>query len=261
MKIDFWNLMIIKDDWILKIVDCFFKLKELFNLKLQYRVMTSNRIIRHIEKRDKLFIILNGPSLQKQDLSKLKNQDLVFVNRGFLHPLYKELAPKFHVFVDSKMLNGTWDINWLNEIKELVPHIIFVLPARWFAHPLLQPFIQKKFPIIWIKGNVVRGTGVSDACFSLGLKINYKKIYFTGFDANGFANDLLKKSSHFYGTIDDGELQSAEDYMKGYYMNCRQFRELILISKKVKKKNVEIINLTDGGLLDMFPREDFNSVL
>ena len=47
----------------------------------------------HEGKGRDLFIILNGPSLKKQDISTLKGKDLMFVNRGFMHPLYKELQP------------------------------------------------------------------------------------------------------------------------------------------------------------------------
>lgn len=44
-------------------------------------------------------------------------------------------------------------------------------------------------------------------------------------------------------------------------MFSRHLSDLIKLAKNVDKSSRRIINITDGGLLDMFPREDFNKVL
>ena len=260
---NFWSAMVVKDDYILSFVDFCLSIKSrlLSASKKEYRKKTNELLTKNRSDAGEIYVILNGPSLATQDLNVLKGKDLIFVNRGFMHPLYEFLAPKYHVFVDSKMIKGIWDIHWIDSILEKVPDITFVMPIRWASLDLFQPYIKRNVPIIWMDSGYIRGTGVSGTCFDLGLLLGYKKIYFTGFDANGFVLDLINQSSHFYEKIDDGELQSAEDIMRGYYMNARQIRELILYSIKAKKKGVEIINITNGVLLTMFRRENLLPII
>jgi|GEM_PF-1112902 len=258
-RLNFWDFMVIKDDLILSVIERILELRHSLNLNRQYYLRCSKKIIaeKRSQKLNSVYVILNGPSLNSQDLSVLKGEELIFVNRGFLHPLYKELQPKYHVFIDSKMINGVWDVEWLDRILDMVPGITFAMPVAWVRQPILRKYIQRKIPIVWLSSGQLRGIGVAGACFDLSFLLGYKTIYFTGFEATGFAQDLLNKASHFYGSVDDRELQGAYDYARGYYMNCRQMRELILYARRAQHKGVSIFNLTEGGLLDMFERRKF----
>lgn len=262
-KLDFWSFMVIKDDILLSFI----------NFISNYRFLNPRFVIRFFETKNQfsklkqlnnskeVFIILNGPSLKDQKLYKLDGKELIFVNRGFLHKDYKLLKPKYHIFIDSKMVQGIWSTKWFDDILEMVPSITFVLPSHWADLEMFKFIKERQISVIWLPLLGVRGTGVSGAAINISLSLGYKKIFFTGFDASGFVNELSKKSSHFYGFIDDKDFLTANSLMKGYYMNARQIRELILLSRKGKKKNIDIINLTNGGLLNMFDREDFNNVV
>ena len=260
-KLNFWNLMVFKDDFILSGIELLLKARKIVDFKTKSFIRKSKSIIEKKQSDGEVFVIFNGPSVNNQDLSKLKGEDIMFVNRGFLHPLFKELKPKYHVFIDTKMIYGIWDVKWIDQIIEMVPDITIVLPAEWAKLQMFYPYLNKDISIIWIasKGGL-RGLGVSGSSFDLAIELGYKTIFFTGFEATGFAQNLLKQSTHFFGHIDDNELQKAEDYMQGYYMNCRQIRELILYARMARKKKIRMINLTEGGVLDMFERKDFNSL-
>ena len=91
---DFWLLMIKKDDWILSFVENLRSIKNNINgtickVKKQMRAIPSEGVGKDI------YILLNAPSLNTQDLSVLKGKDIMFVNRGFMHPLYADLQPAF----------------------------------------------------------------------------------------------------------------------------------------------------------------------
>lgn len=261
-KLNFWNLMVVKDDCILSAVELMLSIKKTLDFKTKSFIRKSKKVINSKKKTGYMFVVLNGPSVKNQDLTILQGKDLMFVNRGFLHPLYKQLKPKYHVFIDTKMVYGIWDIKWIDIIVGMVPDITIVLPAEWAKLEVFEPYVlNKEISIIWVSsGGGFRGLGVSGTAFDLAIELGYQKIYFTGFEATGFAQNILKQATHFFGYIDDNELQKPEDFMQGYYMNCRQIRELILYAKKAKKKNVQIINLTNGGLLDMFERMNFNDL-
>ena len=265
MKIDIWKWMVTKDDFLLSLIEILGSVRGLYGLRsYRWRKIGADIIAsRRADAAGKdVVIVLNGPSIKKQPLERLQGMDLVFVNQGFRHPAYKLLKPKYHVFIDSKMIHGTWDIGWLDEIRDMVPEITFVMPADWARLPLLQPYIEKNFSIIWTGGCIggMRGLGVSGECFNLVQRLGYKRVFFTGFEATSFAASLLKESSHFYGNDTDEESMTASDIMKGYYMNARQIRELILVAETFVKNHVEAYNLTEGGLLNMFTRKKFDDV-
>ena len=107
---NFWELMIKKDDIILSFIEGIRKLIYATDRQIQKaRKEMAKRPIEGIGK--ELYLLLNAPSLKTQDISVLKGKNTMFVNRGFMHPLYKELQPQYHVFVDSKMLKGIWPIS------------------------------------------------------------------------------------------------------------------------------------------------------
>lgn len=265
MRFDVWKWLVAKDDFLLSAIECIWSAKNLYGFRnLKWRRIGNDLIKKHkleTEGRD-VVIVLNGPSVKEQPLERLKGKDLIFVNQGFRLPAYKELRPKYHVFIDSKLIHGVWDIKWLDEIHDMNPNITFVMPASWARLPLLAQYIQKGYQIIWIDSCIggLRGLGVSGACFDLARALKYATIYFTGFEATSFAASLLKTSSHFYGNDTDEATMTASDVMKGYYMNARQIRELVLVAKAFKRLHVNVVNLTNGGLLNMFPRKRFEEV-
>ena len=274
MRFDVWRWLLYKEDTILSVLEFLTSARNFYGLRDRYWRKKGDTMIschRKLTIGKDVVIVLNGPSVMRQPLERLKGHDLVFANQGFRLPVYKELQPKYHVFIDSKLIHGIWDIKWLDEIHDMVPGITFVLPAAWARLPILNPYIEKGYPIIWTGGCIggLRGIGVSGECFNLVRKLGYTRIFFTGFEATSFPSGLLRKASHFYGNDADpfygseanGKSRNLADTIdKAYYMNARQYHELVLLAKKFASKHVEIYNLTEGGILEMFPRKKFEEV-
>lgn len=258
---DFWSIMVRKDDFILDTIDLFFILKAKISLKYN-KILASNKLLK-IEHEKDVFVILNGPSVNKQDLSKLIGKDVIFVNRGFKHPLFKHLKPKFYFFVDSKILHGEWPLTWLDEIHQMSPDTIFVMPAHWANLEFLRPYILKGYNFYWLpsdrKCNCI---GVGGACLSFCAKIGYKTIYFTGFEATGLAHEMINTaSSHFYGINEENLIKTTKDYERDLYMMSRHLHDLNRFAQNMNSKNIKIYNLTEGGLLDMFKRSSYKSII
>lgn len=231
------------------------------SLNPDFRVMKKQMMLLPKEGvGEDLFIILNGPSLNTQDLFTLKGKNLMFVNRGFLHPLYKELQPKYHVFVDPKLAMGIWPIEWIDQIFDMCPGIRIVLPAAWHRLPIFARFKDDK-RVFWQYWQIpFYVNGVSTNCFSYGISQGFNNIFFTGFDGNGCAYDMIKQSesSHFYGADPELAHMTSVQHISALYSTFLQLCDLIDFSKYCCKRGIKIYNLTNGGLLDMFPRRDFN---
>lgn len=273
MKINFWELMSLKDDYIFELINFGFRLKYFFNFN-QRSLLSANLLYKGKGVGRDTYIILNGPSLQEQDLSALKGKSLMFVNRGFKHPLYSELQPEFHVIVDPKLKTGEWPITWLDEILEMAPNVVLVLDANWASLEKFKPY-REKASILWINQQLYwsriyssdidickpfKGFAVFGACFHLAAYMGFDKIFFTGFDANGLAYEMLKQDSHFYGINDENNLKTTREFSRDLYMMHRGLRTLNLVADYCKGKGIAVINLTKGGLLDMFDRQQFPEV-
>lgn len=252
---DFWSLMIKKDDWILSFIENCRAIKS-----------NMNGTVRNVKKRMRnlppegtgrdIYILLNAPSLNTQDLSVLEGKDTMFVNRGFMHPLYKKLQPQYHVFVDPKMIKGIWSVDWLEEIWEKSPNTKILLPAEWYVNPIFEKYRNNE-KIYWLNSRLpFYNLGVSGACFSFAIQQKFKNIYFAGFDATGIGHEMVKTAnSHFYGNDSELEGKSTKQFVIDLFMHSHHLHDLNRLADYCKKRNISIINITNGGLLDMFPRE------
>ena len=251
----FWDLMVKKDDMIVSFVEGVRNLKNCLNGSL--RVIRKKMNDRPLEGPGKeLYILLNAPSLKTQDISVLKGKNTMFVNRGFMHPLYKELQPKYHVFIDTKMLKGIWPISWIDEIWAMSPNTTIILPISWYANPLFVKY-KDSDKIYWTT-NILPfyNLGVSGDCFSFAIQQKFDKIYFSGFDATGIGHEMVKTAdSHFYGNDKELENKSTKQFVIDLLMHSRHLHDLNRLADWCNKKGYNLINITNGGLLDMFPRE------
>ena len=270
-KFNLWDFRIKNDDY-------FF---ELVNYALRFRAMRfrkdlkPNRDLKDLHRGQRAWIILSGPSLNKQDIRPLKDDVLFFVNRAFKHKDYAYLKPSYHLFIDSKMATGEWPLSYLDEILEVNPDVTFLLNYRWARLPQFQEY-KKKAKIYWIDTELmytpftkrkmdltrpVPGGAIFGACLAAAIYMGCKPIYFTGFDGNGLAFELTQEQSHFYGTNEENHLKATKDYVKDLYMMSRSLHGLMITSNYCKSKDVEIYNVTEGGIIEMFPRKRFSEVV
>lgn len=254
---NFWTLMIKKDD---VLISAAFKCRKFKNIVSNLYTFLSYRNTIDNNNRLSVFVVLNGPSINDQPLELLTGKDVIFANRGFKHPSYSKIKPKYHVFVDPKILDGTWPTTWFDEIWEKSESTKIVLPLEWKSKPIFKKYVEK---VVWYNFSIpFYLLGVSGACFDFAIGQKYKNIYFNGFDGTYLAYELIKSSqTHFYGSDNELEGKTCQQFEVDLYMFSRHLRDLNKFAKYVKKRGIHIVNLTPGGLLDMFDREDFETVI
>lgn len=258
-KFDFFEWLVYKDFPIIRAANFIKGVKTLWGLKYHKALAQGRKMMkeRRVNGGD-IFIALNAPSIKDMPLERVKGMDCIFVNQGFRLPAYKELHPKYHFFIDPKLLDGTWDIHWIDEILEMVPDITFVMLASWAKHPKLKPYVDRGVKIIWFEGK--HSHGVSGAAFQFCWKLGYKNIYFAGYEQTGIAAYILKQSSHFYGADPDEASHTVRYIMKDLSMNARHLWAAIQSAEYSKKIGVRLVNLSRGGIMDMFERKRFEDV-
>lgn len=258
---NYFDLMIRKEIVLTKIVSKTIDFITLFRFR-------ENRICKQSlinARKNKIYtnacIILNAPSVNKQDLNLLRGMDLVFVNRGFMHKQYKELHPKFHIICDPKFKNGIWPITWIDDILLMVPDITFCFPIEWYNLDKFKNLKERNIKICWIRIKDKPFTPfVAGYSLQFLMNMGYRKIYFTGCEANGLGHELVKDVSHFYGTNEENSIKGTKEYIMDFYMYMLNYSYFRRLAEKAKNKGFNIYNLTLGGCLDMFERKNINNL-
>jgi hypothetical protein len=237
----------------------------------KYSFLKKNVLLKNAHINKRIFLLGNGPSLNAFDIKKLKDEIVIMVNRCFDHPSYEIIKPKYHIIVDSKLADGTWPLEYLDIIYKKNPNVNLLLNAKWYH---LDKFskLRNKENIFWIKNNSISllfnnfnsdlstiyssGTSVTEQGLSLGVYLGCKKIYFLGVELNGIAYLMAGKNSHFNGKDTDYNNHKSWNYARDMNTSSRSIRQWHKLCEKCKIENIELVNLTNTGLLDFIPNEN-----
>ncbi len=244
-------------------------------------------------KGDRCFILGNGPSLNRTDLSKLKNE-ISFGSNGIFH-IFEEndYRPTYFTVVDfifaknySKTINniikkpnitgillnslrkdiqGDSSTIWINFLPTWANgHYTQYTPENLTPHferPLLPEFSED------IVRGIHDGGTVTYINLQLALYMGFKEIYLIGIDHN-YKIDKTIKTDFEDILISDYEVDpnhfSPNYTPKGHTMTVPRVhimeRCYYKARKIAEKRNVKIFNATRGGHLGVFKRVNYNSL-
>jgi len=195
-----------------------------------------------LDLNDRCFILGAAPSLLNEDLDLIKNEDIFTCNRGYK---IKSLGLDFKYYVLSDRKHAQ---EFYKEIEQETSHA-----KRFFSSVLrrkktIEVFNNRytvfnrssdlltKFPDTLDQGWGKTRNVVTDAII-IAYFLDYKEIYLLGVDLD-YSND----NNHFY------EESSFETRHKNKVPDNLQeiLNGLKFVSDELKKKNVNVINLSKG---------------
>lgn len=226
---------------------------------------------KHVSER--CFVIGNGPSLSEFDLTHLVNDCCFFVNRAYLHENYEFLKPRYHVFIDSKLIDGTWDIDCLDYILKINENVIFILNSNWIDDPRLAKYNN----IIWIEAKlfmnsfldeisnidisrVTYGNAVLGAAMSVAAYMGFSTIYIMGNDADGLCHEIVGSRSHFYGVNNENNNKNFQDVILDLHTMSHSLHCWTVYEKHFKRNGIKVYNTNQNGYFDAFDRVDYFSL-
>jgi len=136
-----------------------------------------------------------------------------------------------------------------------------------YLSPKLDPLFLRRARVD-ITRNVMRIPTALTQCLTVALYMGFSTIYLVGFDLDQLCHGRGKNWGRFYGvspvTANEAE-KSEEDKLNrtggnwlAYWLMWRQF---VLLGEYAERKGTRIVNLTKGGLLNCYPREDYDEVV
>jgi hypothetical protein len=244
----------------------------------------------------RVFILATGPSIKSQDLTLLQGEHCIAVSMFHLHQHINIIKPIWHVlaathppfkFDTSKIIFDTLldkyrshDINFLigttpyeysyfNYLtsegqafaKHFGPNVFF---ANYGNSQPLDDHNYKSEEIWNIEKDPFTVRTVVYAAIQLAHHLGFHEIVLLGCDHDYLTDISRVENHHFYpesSGYSDKENLSAftkERWFFEYYMRWKQYR---LMDEYFRERGGKIINATEGGMLDVFPRMDLRAIL
>lgn len=227
-------------------------------------------------KNERVFIIGNGPSLNKHDLSLLKNEYSFGVNSIFLKTDATGFVPSFYVVEDSHVI----DDNLERIIEYKVPYKFFL--ARYSDKiPETENVYFMDSDLGFYRGDhpfrsiprfsrnasevVFAGQSVTMISLQLAYFMGFSEFYLIGMDFNYVKPDsIIENGKTWISTEDDPNHFDPSYFGAGKKWHDPQLDGVRLNYEYVQKvfelSGRTIKNATIGGKLEIFERVDYYSL-
>ena len=266
------------------------------NLEIQFdnkqkKSLKLNLKYKNIYTGKRCFIIGNGPSLKKQDLSKLKNEMVFTVNMMPKSSIYQQVKSNFHVMVDPFIFQMNLEkeedrhkVDILKQIKSednspicFFPYVSKrVIQELWLEQMLdvsylhfTEGFYDGYRKNIDLTKCIPGFCNVVQFCIVIAMYMGFKEIYLLGCDMTGYEQISVLAGKevdlHVY-EMNETEKKliknthsqiEPEKFFEGFYKMFADYRRLYEYSQSM---GIHIYNATAGGILESFPRVDYNKL-
>lgn len=244
--------------------------------------------------RKRCFVLGNGPSLGRHDLSQLRGE-IVFVCNFFnLHPQCHRVSPRYYCLHDPaafflERLNPDYEIDrssWFADICAKIPDTEFLVPLdakdriesnRWFSGHRIW-YVPTNLTVLHRPysagcdltcGIFGRYGTIPDLAIPAAIYMGFSSIYLLGCDCDWSLRAITGKGlngeyAHFYDrnhfmrsepNVRDSPIEAQLGWLVKHLGGLRAAMDF------AKSKNVQIYNATPNGVLDIFPNIDLNEVL
>lgn len=228
-------------------------------------------------KGERCFIIGNGPSLNKLDLSKLKSEYSFGVNGIFYKTDEMGFKPTFFVVEDKHVMADNIDrINlyevdykffpniYKNQVTDFKNVILFNMDVGFYIEK--SKFYEKSRFSKDCSKVLYCGQSVTFLNLQLAYYLGFSEVYLIGmdFEYKIRESDVSIKGGVLESTEDDENHFHPDYFGKGKKWHDPKLNN-VLQSYELHKEiyeadNRKIVNATAGGKLELFERKDFDSL-
>jgi len=257
-----------------------FKISRDYLLREYGSLIKRNEIFRDRHKGQRCFVIGNGPSLKKQDLSPLVREITLVTNSFYVHPIIGEhWQPSYYFLSDPVYFNDSADLSEYDKLTSKIQSAPFFVPH--FARDFLVttkalPPERTHYVAVWgglekeswrAKPDLTSVTPgmmtVVQLAIMAAMYMGCSPIYLLGLD-----HDWL---SHGGEHINFYSEQGADDQPAGNIngWEYKPLMESVLVmwqlyeglERSARAEGIRIINATRGGFLDVFERASYEEIV
>lgn len=256
--------------------------------------LKKNTQFKNIHKGKRCFILGNGPSLKKEDLSLLRNEYVFTVNQANRNEYFPYIKSNYHFWADPDFfvidINKEEDLELLHVMKSVntkdnIPICFFPIEQRKFVEKF---GLAKDLRIHYFYSCLIFYDGykkdvnyskivpsfstVVQWCITMAIYMGFKEIYLLGCDNTGLLmniNTALQKNN----TNDYAYTWTENEKLRMQRMLQRQgleqqiqsalgtFQGYSALYKYCKQRNIKLVNCSAETLIDSIPRAKFSDVI
>lgn len=219
---------------------------------------------------EKCFIVLNGPSILKHDLTKLKDKYVFCTNFMFKSiDVVKQIVPDFYCWTDSSVFKKDECDDVLRELFQNCGNIKYFFTDNYLkryhkindnVYLTKNKFLPTNYKVHHnIAGKFCAFNNVAFYSISVAMSLGFKEIYLLGldFEPGGF--------KHFeeHGKSTDTTLRSDERLRvcTEYKQYSQSHFESYYIQDEAKRCGVKIYNLNEKSYIRSFEFKNYEDVL
>lgn len=245
------------------------------------QIVQANSRLKERHAGQRCFILATGPSIKDQPVRQLAGEHCIAVSNFFVHPDYRAIRPRYHCIAPfhAPITEEGWQ-DWLKEASTATGDSALMFGLPDLARNTRQGYFENREKFFFNFGaslEQIEAHGVdltrmvpwpqSVTIMALcgALYMGFKEIYLLGCDHDWILH--LNSSRHFYdedrhalnrGGYNEWSAPALDTYFLDYMHLWKQYR---VLGRIAQRSGCRIINATDGGLLDVFPRAPFEKVL
>lgn len=251
-------------DYSFRIINVTSSIRWMFDRIKFGKIIVDNQKLKDKHKGETCYILGNGPSIKNLDISLLDGKITFVVNKFYKSPFYSQIKPTYHCVYDRYIFEECKeDLKVIIDSEDSLTNFIFTRRAyAYFGDNIKCSYIYSTMlPTsdglhIDLSKNANTWLNVIPFVIMCALYMGFSKIVLLGCDFSLFAS---RKDSHFY---DAGESvdrkESLFQDLQGHAIVCSQHSYL---KKYADTHNVEIINCTEGSLLDVYPQKSLEDYI
>ncbi len=213
-------------------------------------------------KGERCFVVGNGPSLKNTDLSKLKDDFCIGMNRIFLAADELDFCPNILVCVNDLVVEQS--VEEFNNLQ--MPKFFSWRARKWlkmdpWSHFIYTSYTSPKFSKD-VTGRVWEGATVTNVCLQLAYHMGFSEVILIGVD-HSFATKG-KPNTTIQSQGDDPNHFSAAYFGKGFRWQLPDLETSELgyrmARQAYEQSGRRILDATIGGKLDIFEKVDYLSL-
>ncbi len=222
-------------------------------------------------KGERCFIIGNGPSLNKLDLTLIKKEVTFGVNGIFLNQEKMGFLPTYYVIEDYLVAeNRASEINNLKGTSKFVPTFLDYVLEKDSNTVNFNAYMNYSDKIFepHFSDNCLRKIGVGGSvtfmCLQLAFYMGFNEVYMIGFDHNYAKSEKKTDSTSVFSDEKDENHFSPNYSIKGekwHDPNAERMEKGFSVANEFFINNGrKVFNATYGGHLEVFERKDYDKI-
>jgi len=234
-------------------------------------VLQRNEKFRNLHRGKRAFVIGNGPSLNRQDLSKLKEEVTFVTNSFWKHPIVDEWQPTYHFMADPILFDGSESVgNYYRELTSRMPgSTLFVMHYAKSSIEEGELLPSDKTFYLALGGGIERILAedldltrmvpdirsIIELALMAAIYMGCNPIYLMGCDHDWLAHRGVHFNFYEGGDLQDHPLANStlnNPYQDDLKNVLHVWNSYSILKKYADKRGIKIFNASAGGFLDVF---------